>query len=107
MNASRLLDDKTKCAIEAVLSKGDRVELVPVKDGVKIIHIKREEVKLWIIIYVINAVDFWGIEQLLLVDQTCPIQKTKCIVIDVVFILKAMLFHERKQRMNWNGYIKN
>nr|DAL93544.1 MAG TPA: hypothetical protein [Caudoviricetes sp.] len=51
--------------------------------------------------------DFWGIEQLLLVDQTCPIQKTKCIVIDVVFILKAMLFHERKQRMNWNGYIKN
>ncbi|ERK63006.1 hypothetical protein HMPREF1545_00048 [Oscillibacter sp. KLE 1728] len=51
--------------------------------------------------------DFWGIEQLLLVDQTCPIQKTKCIVIDVVFILKAMLFYERKQRMNWNGYIKN
>ena len=45
MNASRLLDDKTKCAIEAVLSKGDRVELVPVKDGVKIIHIKREEIK--------------------------------------------------------------
>lgn len=27
------------------LSKGDRVELTPVKEGVKIIHIKREEVK--------------------------------------------------------------
>lgn len=34
-----------KCVIEAILSKGDRVELIPVKDGVKIIHIKREEVK--------------------------------------------------------------
>lgn len=45
MNALRLLDDKTKCAIEAVLSKGERVELIPVKDGVKIIHIKREELK--------------------------------------------------------------
>ena len=32
-------------AIEGVLAKGDRVELIPVKDGVKIIHIKREEVK--------------------------------------------------------------
>lgn len=40
------MDDKTKSAIDAVLAKGDRVELIPVKDGVKIIHIKREEVKL-------------------------------------------------------------
>lgn len=32
-------------AIEAILSKDDRVELIPVKDGVKIIHIKRKEVK--------------------------------------------------------------
>lgn len=32
-------------AIEAVLAKGYRVELIPVKDGIKIIHIKREEVK--------------------------------------------------------------
>ena len=32
-------------AIEAVLRKGDRVELIPVKDGVKIIHIRREEVR--------------------------------------------------------------
>ena len=30
--------------IEAVLAKGDRVELIPVKDGVKVIHIKRKEV---------------------------------------------------------------
>nr|DAD68819.1 MAG TPA: Protein of unknown function DUF2577 [Myoviridae sp. ctHP32] len=28
-----------------MLRKGDRAELIPVKDGVKIIHIKREEVK--------------------------------------------------------------
>lgn len=32
-------------AIEAVLAKGDRVELIPVKGGFKIMHIKRKEVK--------------------------------------------------------------
>ena len=32
-------------AIEAVLAKGDRVELIPVKDGIKVIHIQRKEVK--------------------------------------------------------------
>lgn len=31
--------------IKAILAKGDRVELIPVKGGVKVIHIKREEVK--------------------------------------------------------------
>lgn len=39
------MDEKTIKAAESILSKGDRVELIPVKDGVKIIHIKREEVK--------------------------------------------------------------
>lgn len=32
-------------AIEAILSKDDRVELIPVKEGVKVIHIQRKEVK--------------------------------------------------------------
>lgn len=40
-----MITESMKNAIEKVLSKGDRVELIPVKDGVKIIHIKREEVK--------------------------------------------------------------
>lgn len=39
------MDEKTIKAIEAVLAKGDRAELIPVKNGVKVIHIKREEVK--------------------------------------------------------------
>lgn len=39
------MDERQIKAIEAVLARGDRVELIPVKDGVKIIHIKREEVK--------------------------------------------------------------
>ena len=39
------MDEKTIKAIEAVLAKGDRVELIPVKDGIKVIHIKRKEVK--------------------------------------------------------------
>lgn len=37
------LEDIAK--IEHVLSKGDRVELIPVRDGVKILHIRREEVR--------------------------------------------------------------
>lgn len=33
-------------AIEAVLAKGDRVELIPVKDGVRVIWVQRREVKM-------------------------------------------------------------
>lgn len=40
----KLLTEKEIKSAEAVLSKGDRVELIPVKDGVKVIQIKREEV---------------------------------------------------------------
>lgn len=32
-------------AIENVVSIGDRVEIIPVKYGVKIMHIKRKEIK--------------------------------------------------------------
>ena len=32
-------------AIEATLAKGDRAEVVPVKDGIKILRARREEVK--------------------------------------------------------------
>lgn len=47
------MDDKNICTflasyihtISAVLSKGDRVELIPIKDGVKIIHIQRKEIR--------------------------------------------------------------
>lgn len=31
--------------IESILSKGDRVELIPVKDGVKVMRVRREEIK--------------------------------------------------------------
>ena len=41
----QLLTEKEIKSAEEVLSKGDRVELIPVKDGVKVIKIKREEVK--------------------------------------------------------------
>ena len=37
-----MMTDAQVKAIEAVLAKGDRVELIPVKDGVKVIHIKRK-----------------------------------------------------------------
>lgn len=30
--------------IEKILAKGDRIELIPVKNGVKIIHIRRKEI---------------------------------------------------------------
>lgn len=39
------MDEKTIEAIESVLAKGDRVELIPVKDGVKIIQVRRKEIK--------------------------------------------------------------
>ena len=43
------MDEKTIRAVisatESVLSKGDRVELVPVKNGVKIMRVRREEIK--------------------------------------------------------------
>lgn len=39
------LDEQTIQAIESVLRRGDRAEIVPLRDGVKVLHIKREEVK--------------------------------------------------------------
>lgn len=39
------MDEKTLRAIISILTKGDRVELIPVKDGIKVLRIRREEVK--------------------------------------------------------------
>ena len=40
-----MIDDAALAAIEAILQKGDRVELIPVKDGVRVVRVKRETVK--------------------------------------------------------------
>lgn len=46
MNEKRIrLDEKYIRLIENTLSRGDRMELIPVKDGVKIVRVRREEVK--------------------------------------------------------------
>lgn len=39
------MSPQTIDVIESILAKGDRVELIPTKDGVKVVHIKRENVK--------------------------------------------------------------
>lgn len=39
------LSEKQLDAIERTLANGDRVELIPVKDGVKIVRVRREEVR--------------------------------------------------------------
>lgn len=39
------LDSETVKSIENVLLKGDRVEIIPVKDGVKVMRIRREVIK--------------------------------------------------------------
>lgn len=39
------MDEKTIKAVDSILAKGDRVELIPVKDGVKVIRVQRKEVK--------------------------------------------------------------
>lgn len=41
----RTVQPETIKAIEAILSKGDRVELIPVKDGVKVMQVQRKEIK--------------------------------------------------------------
>ena len=41
----QMMTDAQVKAIEAVLAKGDRVELIPVKDGVKVVQVKRKEIK--------------------------------------------------------------
>lgn len=41
----QLLTEKDIKSAETVLAKGDRVEIIPVKDGVKVIRIRREEIK--------------------------------------------------------------
>jgi hypothetical protein len=33
-------------AIEKVLKKGDRIEIIPVKDGIRIVKVKRENIPL-------------------------------------------------------------
>lgn len=38
------LSDKEIKAIEATLAKGERVEIIPVKDGVKVVRVKRETI---------------------------------------------------------------
>ena len=40
-----IVKPETIQAIEAILSKGDRVELIPVKDGIRVVRIRREPVK--------------------------------------------------------------
>lgn len=45
MLQKQLLKESDIKAAEKVLARGDRVELIPVKDGVKVIQVKREEVK--------------------------------------------------------------
>ena len=32
-------------AAESILSRGERAELIPIKDGVKVVRVRREEVK--------------------------------------------------------------
>ena len=39
------LSDKEIKAIEATLAKGERVEIIPVKDGVKVVRVKRETIQ--------------------------------------------------------------
>ena len=39
------MDEKMIKAILLAVEKGDRVELIPVKDGVKVMRVRREEMK--------------------------------------------------------------
>ena len=39
------MTDQIIKTIENILAKGDRVELIPTREGVEVIHIKRQKVK--------------------------------------------------------------
>lgn len=39
------IDEKTIKAIESILERGERVELIPVKEDIKVMRVRREEVK--------------------------------------------------------------
>ena len=41
----KCMDKKTMDKADAILARGDRVELIPVKDGVKVIQVQRKEIK--------------------------------------------------------------
>ena len=45
MEVKPMIDAKITKAIESVLAKGQRVELIPVKDGVKVVKVQRETVE--------------------------------------------------------------
>lgn len=40
-----VLSEAARKAAEAILSNGERVELVPTKDGVRVYELKRREIK--------------------------------------------------------------
>ena len=40
-----VLSEAARKAAESILSKGERVELVPTKDGVRVFELKRREIK--------------------------------------------------------------
>lgn len=46
LNRVNLLTDNHVRAINDVLMRDQRVELIPTRDGVKIIHVKRNEVRI-------------------------------------------------------------
>ena len=39
------MTDQTIKAIKSILAKGDRVELIPTRDGIKVVRIRRENMK--------------------------------------------------------------
>lgn len=39
------IDEKIIKAVELILAKDDRVELIPTKDGINVVKIKRETIK--------------------------------------------------------------
>lgn len=43
---TEIIDEKTIKEIKRILKNGERIELIPSKYGVKVMHVKRKEIKL-------------------------------------------------------------
>lgn len=44
-NRSKIVNPDIIKAIESILAKGDRAEVIPTKDGVKVVRVRRDPVK--------------------------------------------------------------
>lgn len=92
MQQKQLLTEKDIKSVEAVLSKGDRVEIIPVRDGVKVVKVRR--------LSLINTI-MRHIHQLIITPSTGQLYRQKHTTLKLIVLrLKA-----QKTEKTWNIFL--